>query len=770
LASCRTTKYLEQDQALVKRVEIKGVNKKMSEQAYQLVQNDIRKNSWFNLILYNLFNTKRGKYKGGEPKNIGEAPHLLDSSLVDISRSEIEKLMKTKGYFDAKVKITIKTEKQRAWITFVVDSGPRFKIQNISYVIPDKEVSNLYHANLSSFTHLHKGQTYDEDSLSYDRDQTYLLLQHNGYYEYLKPYMRVTVDTSKKNNQADLKIFIDNPPGKDKHTIYTINNSTIQIRKSDATMDGIPDTAILASQYHFMDYSKHFKAKPLRKYLFIKKEDKFDGTKSKLTYDRLYALNTFKSLKIDFQKVSDSVPRLDVFYDMIPNKRMNNRIEGEYQFNTGRTGFKIANTYSNRNLFGGSELFELNTRYNVLFDATAQGSLFDRILIRDFNIGASISVPALIPFSLPRLGKNGVPYTIFGSNLQIFDQKNIFSNRIFTNSVAYKWSENVYKQHLVTPISIEYRIGKLDSVFKQELLSRGSNLFIKTNDRTFINLGSQYAFTYNGTKLRQLGNFFYFSGALNIAGNSSNLLSKIFDVKTTSDGKRTIFGLPYEQYIKTEGDFRIYRFFGGDRQLVMRLNAGMGIPYGNSNQLAFEKAFFAGGPSGIRAWEARRLGPGGYNRASILQPTSIDTTILLRKNLRYLDQIGEIKLEGNLEYRFKVITKLLGGKLKGAIFTDFGNIWRLRPDPTNSNGEIKINTFFDQLAIGSGLGLRFDVNYFVVRVDMGVKVKDPQFVGSDQWVISQFFKKQAFKDNYAQTNNPDSYNFVQWNFGIGMPF
>jgi hypothetical protein len=303
----------------------------------------------------------------------------------------------------------------------------------------------------------------------------------------------------------------------------------------------------------------------------------------------------------------------------------------------------------------------------------------------------------------------------------------------------------------------------LNPDFRLDLEKRGNSLFVTTNDRTFINLGSQYVFTYNALKLRQLSDFIYFNGALDLSGNTSALLSTLFNFKTTTDGKRTIFGLPYEQYVKTEADFRVYRSLGGDRQLVFRVNPGIGIPYGNSKALTFEKTFFAGGFSGVRAWDVRTLGPGGYNRASLASD-------IVRKNLRSLDQNGELKLEANMEYRFRLINRLLGGTLKGAFFADFGNVWRLKQTDDNINGEIRLNTFLDQVAIGSGVGLRLDVNYFVIRVDLGVKVKDPQFEGSDQWVISHFFRKEEFKENYAKTHSPDVYNFLQLNFGIGMPF
>ena len=188
----------------------------------------------------------------------------------------------------------------------------------------------------------------------------------------------------------------------------------------------------------------------------------------------------------------------------------------------------------------------------------------------------------------------------------------------------------------------------------------------------------------------------------------------------------------------------MYRHLGGEGQFVARLNPGIGIPYGNSKVLTFERNFFAGGSSGVRAWQARTLGPGNYNRSVLPNET-------LRRNLRNLDQLGEIKLEGNLEYRFKLLNNFYGARVKGAAFTDVGNVWRIRRDSIeNPGGEFKFNKFLGQLAIGTGAGLRFDLNYFVFRLDAGIKVKDPQFRGSDQWVIKHLFDSKDFKTKIGE--------------------
>jgi outer membrane protein insertion porin family len=769
LSSCNATRYLAEGQALVKKIELTGVDKQFQETALTFVQSDIRSNSRLNLALYNTFNTRNGKYRTGKVKAIGEAPHLLDSSLVEISRVQIEKFLATKGFFNAKVKSEIEVKNKHAIINFSATQGPEFKIRKINYQIADSVVLAMYEKYRANSSHIREGIRFDSDSLALEREQIYRMMKKNGYFDYVRQYVRFDVDSNLSGSLADLKLFLGNPEGKSAHQIYTINTSQVTIRTSEGKLEGIKaDTLQVDSQFRFTDYSGKFKPKPIRKFIFLKKDDIYNIENEELTYDRLYDLNVFRNLKIDYTKSSDSTNKLNPRYDISPLKRMSNRIEGEYTFNSGRNGFNIGNTYTNRNLFGGAELLEVKAKYGVLFDATSDKRLLDRVFSRDLQLGVNLVLPKLlVPFRIPDIGRNGMPHTTISSSMQSFDQRSAFRSRVFINSITYDWVETKSKRHSYTPINIEFRKGVLDPVFRDSLLQRGFGLYVKTNDRQFFNLGSQYAFTYNANRLDNYNNFFFFRGEVDFAGNSLGILDKLIKFKRDADGFRTILGLPYQQYVKTELDIRYYRYFGGDRQFVARLNPGIGLAYGNSDLLTFEKNFFAGGSSGVRAWQARTLGPGNYNRAVLGTDGKADT---LRANLRNLDQLGEYKLEGNFEYRFKIINSFMGAKVKGATFTDFGNIWRRNVSVENPGGEFKFNQIFNQLAIGMGAGLRFDLNYFVFRLDAGIKVKDPQFSGSDQYVIKYLFNKNEFKDNFANTHRPDVYRFVQYNFGIGMPF
>ena len=278
-----------------------------------------------------------------------------------------------------------------------------------------------------------------------------------------------------------------------------------------------------------------------------------------------------------------------------------------------------------------------------------------------------------------------------------------------------------------------------------------------------MGLGAQYAFTYNAPRLTRKETFNYFRGGIDMSGNILGLISNMVNFKENDNGEKLLFGVPFLQYVKGEVDYRWYKFLGGNKQFVLRFNSGLALPYGNNSRLMiFEKSFFAGGMNGIRAWQARTLGPGGYNREVVREE--------LRVNLRNLDQLGEIKIESNAEYRFRLLNNFFGAKLNGATFVDAGNIWNLKENTINLDGEFKFNKFLSQIAIGTGFGLRVDMDYFIIRLDAGLKVKDPQFKGKEQWVIRRLFNAKEFKQIYYDAHKPDRYNFIQYNLRGGYAF
>jgi outer membrane protein insertion porin family len=772
VTACSSTKFIEDYQSIVKKVKIDSVPAKYNEEALNFIQKDIRPapRLGVNVGLYNIF------YSLFKTKSVGSPAPVLDSALVEISRNQIEKFLSSKGYFKAKVRSEIKVKNQRAEIDFKATPGPAFFVNKVSYNIPDSAVKKLYLDRKATFTQLKEGMQYDDDSLAYEREQIYQVMKENGYFDFLRPYVRFTVDSALNASKANVILSIDTPANKQKHVQYVIGESNVLVAPST---EGFPDSIKLNERIirgvRYTDLSKRFRRNPVLRYDFLKEGEVYDINKENLTYDRMYELNVFKNVKIDYAKAKDSSNKLEPVIQLTPQKRMSNRVEGEVPFNAGTIGFTLSNTYTNNNIFRGAERFEFQVKGGLQSRVGQGSSLFSDIYQRDFSVSANLSVPRLmVPFDIPMMGKNGIPYTTFSTSYVYALQKDFFVRRVFLNSVTYEWVETKSKLHSFTPLNFEYRFGGLlldtsDTEAGQagkELL-RANSYNIKLLDRRDLTVGMKYAYSLNANKLLLNSSFIYFRGNIDIAGNMLNGVSRIIDRKHNPDegDYAKILGLPFNQYVRPEVDIRWYKSLGVDKQFIARINGGIGYAYGNSTAVPFEKLFFAGGSSGVRAWQARTLGPGNYNRAERV-PTEE-----ARRTLYGIDQLGQMHIEANLEYRYKLIDNFFGAKLKGAVFLDAGNVWNISP------GNPQPETYFDfkklgnQLGVGTGMGFRYDVEYFVFRFDIGLKLRDPQFKGSEQWVIGKYINgAKEFKANYNLNNSPDTYNFLQYNFGIGLPF
>jgi hypothetical protein len=764
-SGCSLTRGIKKDQALVRKITIKGIDDQFNEAALNYVDKEQQPNNKLNLQFYYWFSNK-GK------RNIGEAPAILDSSLVDYSRGQMEKFIQSKGYLKAKITDSVVIKKQRAELVFTVVEGPMFHIRKFEDSIPDKKVRNIYLANRTRMSHIQPGGRYDTDSLAHDRDEIYLLMKRNGYFDFYRQYINFSSDTTFNSGVVDVKMTIDNPAGKTEHPVYTINNTLISISTSNGRTIGKEDTLKVDSQYRFVDFSHRFVPRVVTDYNFQKKGKLYNIDMQALTTTRLSELNVFRNVPNPiYEKLPDSTHRLNTKIEIIPLKHYSDRVEGEFLFANGRYGYNVGNTFTNRNLFKQAAILELKVNWSILFDNGSNTSNTNGIQNQEFRVGANLIFPRILsPFDFPLQGKFGVPHTTFSSNYSLFYQKGLVTRQSFVNSLSYDFWETTRKQHTITPINIEFSKGTIDPAARDTLVKPEYNRYsyVYLIGRTVFTTGSQYTYQYNAIELNTYDNFTYFRGSLDIGGNFLSLLSNSFNTKRDTLGQRTLFGYTFSQYTKTDMDLRIYRSFGGERQFIFRINPGIGVPYGNSSSLIFEKNFYTGGANDMRAWLPRTLGPGQFNRATYYGTDSIS-----RNRFKYLDQFGEIKIVANAEYRYKLVDNFFGAKLKGAVFMDAGNIWRLGKKAENPGGEFRLSNLYQSTAIGIGTGLRFDLSFFVFRLDYAFKLKDPQFSGADQWVLfkhsNELFRTGDFKTNYLKTTG-DNYNFAQLNFGIGLPF
>jgi len=772
---------------LVRKITIKGVtNKDFAVAAANYVDKEQQPNNWINLQFYYLF-SKNGK------KDIGEPPAILDSNLVEFSRVQIERFIQNKGYLKATVTDSIAIKKKRAELIFTAIEGPLFRIRKIQDSIADKNVKNLYRVNRPRFSHIQPGGRFDRDSLAYDRDEFYLIMKRNGYYDFYRQYINYQYDSTFKSSVVDVKMIIDNPDGKSAHPVYKINNTLVVISNTDGRTTGKADTLQVDSQFRFVDFSHKFKPRTAIDYIFQRKGQIYDVDRQTLTTSRLSELNVFRNVpNPTYTKLSDSTNRLDTRIDIVPLKQFSNRVEGEFLFNGGQYGFNLGNTFTDRNVFKNAAILQLKLNWSMLFDNGSDAANPNGISNQDLTVGANLIYPRIVtPFKLPILGKYGVPHTTFSSNYQLFYEQGLVQRTNFINSITYDFSETAQKTHTVTPVYIEFSRGVINPIAQQKLAEDNLYAYSYLIGRTIFTTGSQYTYQFNANRLNTYADFVYLRGSIDVGGNTLALLANLLNTPRDTLGSRTILGRAFSQYAKVDADFRVYHSFGGEKQLIFRLNPGIGVPYGNSSQLVFknntytgglifEKEFYAGGANDMRAWLPRTLGPGKFNRATFYGAPSGNTKDSLskgdqlRERLKYLDQFGEIKIITNLEYRYKLVNDFFGSVLKGAVFVDAGNIWRLHPQQNDPNVEFRLNNILPATAMDIGTGLRFDLAFFVFRLDAAFKFKDPQFNGSQQWVLidhfNELFHAGAFKNAYQVNNTGDTYNFMQLNFGIGMPF
>jgi len=760
----------------VRKITIKGMDKEFALNAVNYVDKEQQPNNVINLQIYYLF-SKNGK------KDIGEPPAILDSALVEFSRTQIEKYIQNKGYLKARVTDSISIKKKKAELIFTTVEGPMFRIRNFKDSIADPKVADLVKRSPDVFANVVPGKRFDTDSLSADRDAFYLVMKRNGYYDFYRQYMSFNYDSTYNKSVVDLTMIIDNPAGKSAHPVYKINNTLITISTTNGKTTGKADTIQVDSQFRFVDFSHKFKPHVVTDYIFQKKGELYNIDNQTLTTTRLSELNVFRNVpNPTYIKMADSSNRLNTKIDIVPLKQMSDRVEGEFLFSSGRYGYNIGNTFTDRNIFKDAAILQIKVNESILFDNANADVNKGAIENQDFSSGISLIFPGIIsPFNFAKPGKYGVPHTTFSTNYSLFFQKSLVQRQSFINSISYDFFETPDKEHIVTPIDVEFSKGIIDPIAKDSLLKQNRYSYVYLIGRTIFTTGSQYSYVLNANKLNTYRDFVYFRGNVDLGGNTLALVSKLLNTPKDTLGERTLFGYTFAQYSKAEVDLRFYKSLGGERQLIFRVDAGLGVPYGNSNQLIFEKNFYAGGSNDMRAWLPRTLGPGQFNRASYGTDSAAINT---RQRLQYLDQFGEIKIISNLEYRYKLSDDFFGSILKGALFMDAGNVWRLHniaEDPgnpsnttiENPNGQFQLSKLAQSTAIDIGTGLRFDLGFFVFRLDAALKFKDPEFNGADQWVLiehfNELFHSGPFKAAYQTTNNAN-YNFLQLNFGIGMPF
>jgi outer membrane protein assembly factor BamA len=752
VSSCSPVKDLGPNAYLLNKNIIKSDKEELTSGAKGIIkQNPNRKILGlfrFHLGVYNLANQgKPTKFKRWVKKTIGEEPVVLDRGLTAKSRDQLELYMQNQGYFNAVVTDTTELlRRKRANVTYNINSGKPYYLRKIEYSIYDPVMEQLVMADTANSL-LKAGNIYKTADFSGERDRITRYLQNMGYFEFSALYIKYEIDSSLKSYQADVLLKIAGAVSgpndtlmRGIHKIYRVNNIFIRTDYDPLSRkETTPTDTVRFKNNYFLAGSSglQFKPEALSHRIFFEKASLYKINNVEYTYRGLANLALFRFVNIRFEKdQSDSLTGnwLNGFIQLSPSPRQDYRIEAEGTHNGGNFGVGVNFSYRNKNVFRGAELFELKLRAKaesipeVLGETEGQE---DALILNTYELGPEITIRVprfLWPMKRYNQNRSSNPVTLFGITYN-YQQRPEYKRNLLTLSTGVEFRESKYKRHYLYPAEINYSFYDKTESFNRKL-EESNDQRLQNYYQPFFITNGRYSFIYNSQEPDQIKNFFYLRFNLEVAGNSLRLIDRLSQSNFKDTSGYELFSIPYSQYIRPDFDFRFYQVMNENTSLVYRLAGGIGFAYLNSENMPYEKTFFAGGVNDLRAFRARTIGPGSFSQNG------------------NTEQLGDIKMNANVELRtdiFKI--------LEGALFMDAGNVWLLRKNETQPGGTLKARTLLDEVAIGTGVGLRFDFTFFIFRVDVGVPVRDPRLPETDRWVI----QKPALRD-------------TNWNFGIGYPF
>jgi len=671
----------------------------------------------------------------------GEAPVLLSEVKLKYNNDVLSSYLISEGYLQANVTgdTVVKGKKGKAIYTAV--TGQRYKINKINFPPDTGALTKIINANKDK-TLLKVGDYYDIDTYKNERIRIDNDLKENGYFYFSPDYLIMQVDSTIGKNLVNVSVKVkDIAPdaGLKPYTIQNINIYPNYSLRRDSTLRKLKPL-----QYHdfnIYDDRNTFKPRLFDRLVFFQKGEPYNRKDHNQSLNRMVNVGAFQDVRAEFLPVdSFKNNQLDLNIYLTPLKKnsLTFSVVGTSKSNNF-VGSEVKVTQTTRNLFRNAEQLDLSVSGG--FETQTKGTSLGKNSLSLTAEGKLTFPRFIVPFYKPNSTNAFIPKTIASLSYQMLNRGSDYTLHAFKGQYGYNFKENLYKEHNFNPISISYIStsfpnGKRDSLYEANPLLR------TTLESQFI-IGSNYNFTYTNQMEDSRRNNTYFFGGLETGGNVWGLFTP-----KDENGQRSIFNRPLTQFIRAEADLRDYYKITRNLIWANRLNLGYGYAYGNSTSLPFVKQFFAGGSNDIRAFPARTLGPGTYK---------------VPDNAIFADQGGDIKLMLNSELRFKIVSVLYG-----ALFVDAGNIWLRKedlgepgkPETARLGSGFKLKNAFNELAVGTGAGLRVDVSIFVVRLDVAFPVRKPYLPEGQRWVFDDI----AFGNKDWRKQN------LIFNIGIGYPF
>lgn len=756
LASCSTTRKLKPGQILYVGSEVrinpdssgritdeKDIKKTLEIKTRPRPNTSLLGIKW-KLQLHNLAgDTVKPKGIGNWLKNkIGEPPVLLSALKLKYNNDVLKSNLISQGYLQATVTGDTVVKNKKGKAIYTASTGIRYKMNSVSFPKDTSMLTNNINANKDKSL-LKVGDFYDLESYKNERIRIDNDLKERGYFYFSPDYLIVQVDSTIGENLVDVRIKVKDIAPDAALKPYSIKNINIypsyNLRRDSALRSLKP---IQYHDFNIYDNRNTFKPKIFNRLVFFKKGENYNRKDHNQSLNRMVNIGAFQDVRAEFLPV-DSFKNneldLNIYLTPLKKNALSFSVTGTNKSNNF-VGSEVKLTQTTRNLFRGAEILDVSISggFETQYSGQSKG-----VNSYSFTANGKLTFPQfIVPFYKPKSTTAFIPKTVASLSYQLLSRDTVYKLNSFKAEFGYNWKENLYKEHNLNPISINLvRPTKRDLAELTALYAKTPGLE-NTLQEQFI-IGSNYNFTYTNQMEESRQNNTYFYGSLETGGNLWGAF-----ISKDGNGKQSLFNIPLTQFIRLETDLRNYHKFKRNLIWANRLNLGYGYAYGNSTSLPFVRQFFAGGSNDVRAFRARSLGPGSYK----VDPTQA-----------FADQAGDIKLLLSSELRFKIT-----GVLNGAVFMDAGNIWLRKEDtgiPGTSNtgrpgSAFKFNNALNELAIGTGAGLRLDATIFIIRLDGAFPIRKPYLPSGERWVLNDiaFGSKTWRKENFIL------------NIGIGYPF
>ncbi len=753
VAACNGTRLLPEGEKLYTGVEIKlestGKISKSQKRSIKTIASTgvrplpnkrflgMRPKLWRYMVAGEKPKTKLQKWL----KKGGEEPVYISSVKPGVTAEIIDSKLFNIGIFKSYSEYKIIEKKKTASIVYTSHIHKPYVIKDLNYEFADTALSRTILLEKKK-TLIKPGKDYNLVDLKNERIRLDALLKNHGYFFFNPDYLLFKADSSAENQTVSLKLTVKDSIPDNALTVYRINNVLID---QDYSLTNRPNArkkdSVRFNNYVFLNGKPGMNIKPkeVLRSVYLKKDEIYSRQNHNITLNRLMSLGNFKFVQVKFDE-SDTIPGfldVNILMTTLPKRSFRSEIDIVSKSNK-YTGPRANVTLLNRNTFDGAELLNLNLGGS--FEAQLSGQN-KNLYTYSFNPGIELIYPRfLLPFKLKRSNSIYIPKTQISFSYNYLKRVDYFDMQTFQLTYGFKWKENSRKDHEFNPISASYTsLGNQSEAFKA--LIHDKPFLEKSYEEQFIG-GANYTFTYNEQVLQGKKMQYYFQGTAETAGNMFSLIKLISGENPSAQNSSNIFGSIYSQYAKFSIDARGYYNISPKNKLAMRVFTGVGKPYGNSNILPYNRQFFSGGPNSVRAFQINSLGPGTY-----LQNNG---------NQGFLQLGGDIKLEMNAEYRFDIYRFF-----KGALFVDAGNVWLQKSNPSNIGTPFVFSKFMNELAVGAGVGLRFDVSFFILRFDLAMPLrKIPELEDNFRWVTNEInFGSSAWRRD----------NLVL-NIAIGYPF